>query len=62
MKNADALELSEKLGETAHRVRLAILAIDGLESGDDASPISELLQKVKKEIKEVVDQINPPAH
>jgi hypothetical protein len=36
MKNPDALELSEKLGETAHRVRLAILAIDGLESGDDA--------------------------
>ena len=36
--------------------------LDGLESGDDASPISELLQKVEKEIKEVADQINPPAH
>jgi hypothetical protein len=39
MKNTDALELSEKLGETARRVRLAVLALDGIESTEDALPI-----------------------
>ena len=58
MKNIDALELSEKLGETARRVRLAVLALDGLEFPEDTPPISELLQKVEHEIKEVADRIN----
>ena len=48
MKNIDALELSEKLGETARRVRLAVMALDGLESTHDAAPISELLEKVER--------------
>ena len=61
MKNTDALELSEKLGETARRVRLAVLALDGIESTEDTPPISELLLKVEREIKEVADQINPPS-
>src|SRR5262245_31051290 len=60
MKNTDELELSEKLGETARRVRLAVLALDGLESRDDAPPISDLLLKVEREIKDVANRINPP--
>lgn len=59
MKNIDALELSEKLGETARRVRLAVMALDGLESTHAAAPISELLEKVEREIKEVAERINP---
>jgi hypothetical protein len=61
LKNIDSLELSEKLGETARRVRLAVLALEGLESTQDTPPISELLQKVEREIKEVADRINPPS-
>jgi hypothetical protein len=59
LKNIDSLELSEKLGETARRVRLAVLALEGLESTRDTPPISELLQKVEREIKEVADRTRP---
>ena len=39
-------------------MRLAVLALDGLEFPEDTPPISELLQKVEHEIKEVADRIN----
>jgi hypothetical protein len=61
MKNIDALTLAEELGETARRVQLAILAIEGLEiSKNDIAPISELLLKVKREIEATADEIHPP--
>jgi len=61
MKNIDTLRLAEQLGETARRVQLAILAIEGLEIPDnDIAPISELLLNVKWEIEEAADQIHPP--
>jgi len=37
------------------------LALDEIESTEDTPPISELLLKVEREIKEVADQINPPS-
>jgi hypothetical protein len=61
MKNIDALRLAEELGETARRVQLAILAIEGLEiSKNDIAPISELLLKVKREIEGAAGKIHPP--
>jgi hypothetical protein len=61
MKNIDTLRLAEQLGDTARRVQLAILAIEGLEiADDDIAPISELLLNVKREIEEAADQIHPP--